>query len=463
MASGHYRPKQLPLYSVIDNGPPVTIAPQPFAPKQRGGGWGGFADSFLRFNEKAFRALNVKATAEFDAFGFSLQVQGGDRTGAIPLRSGQTNQVVGGLVVRPRFGWSGVGLVLAETGWPALPEFHELPMVPGSGREVPPWVLAGPILFRLQALLSQMHRGYQDKEETLPYPRGRILWHRYINESLGRGRWEQLPCRFPDLDKELQLRRYVRWALERLHLDLCRVGQADLIANTLAQLARRLLATLTDVAPQRPDGSNLARMARAGLANEVIWQGLEALVWIEEKRGLGGGRELDGVAWSLSLSQLWETYVEGVMRREAAINGGEVKVARLGETTIPLAWSDPMHRSLGHLVPDIVIRRGRSIQVVDAKYKAHLAELDHIGWRRFTEETRAAHRRDLHQILAYAALYDAETITATLVYPLRRPTWERLVAQKRDRAISQLVHGTRRIVLELRGLPFGMKGVHSTP
>ncbi len=71
------------------------------------------------------------------------------------------------------------------------------------------------------------------------------------------------------------------------------------------------------------------------------------------------------------------------------------------------------------MMPDIVVQRGRSVHIVDAKYKAHLAELDEAGWHRFAEETREQHRADLHQVLAYAALYDFEEVTTTLVYPLR--------------------------------------------
>ncbi|HAI86201.1 MAG TPA: hypothetical protein DCL63_04345 [Firmicutes bacterium] len=460
MAYGSSRrtvPQQLTLYTAVDSGPPIKLSPQPFAPSQRGGGWGTFADSFLRFNEEALSAVDVTAEARSDSSGFTLQLRPGGRTGAIPLRSGQTGNVAGGLVVQPRFGWSGVGRVLAETGWPALPEFHELPMVPGSGREVPPWVLAGPVLLRLGALLSQMRRGYQECEETLTRPRGRILWRRYISESLTQGHWEQLPCRFPDLGHDTLLRQHIRWALERLRTDLIRVGQADLVAVSLAQLSQRLLATLAGVTPRCPRRHDLERWARVGLLDGATYRGLEALAWVEEERGLGGGRELDGLAWSLSLSGLWEAYVEGVARREAALTGGEVRVARLGETTVPLAWSDPMHRSLGHLAPDIIVRRGRWVHIMDAKYKAHLAELDHVGWRRFAEETRAAHRADLHQILAYASLYEAEEITATLVYPLRHETWVTLARQHRDRASAELVHGGRRVLLVLRGLPFGTR------
>ena len=108
-----------------------------------------------------------------------------------------------------------------------------------------------------------------------------------------------------------------------------------------------------------------------------------------------------------------------------------------------------------HLVPDIVVRRGKAVRVVDAKYKAHFAELDEQAWTKMTDEIRESHRADIHQVLAYASLYDAEEITATLVYPLRQSTWEALHARQRDRARAELFHGKRRIRLELRGLPFG--------
>jgi 5-methylcytosine-specific restriction endonuclease McrBC regulatory subunit McrC len=120
-----------------------------------------------------------------------------------------------------------------------------------------------------------------------------------------------------------------------------------------------------------------------------------------------------------------------------------------------LHWSDPTHRSLGHLVPDLVVRKGRSIRIVDAKYKAHLVELDESGWHRFAEASREAHRADLHQVLAYSALYDADEITASVVNPLRYATWEALHARNRERSVAELYHGGRRLRLELRGLPFG--------
>jgi len=364
--------------------------------------------------------------------------------------------VAGGFIVKPRFDWAGMGQVLVETGWAASPEFLDLPLVPGSGREVPPWVLAGPVLARIEALLRSLKRGYREEEAVLRHPRGRILWPRYVSESLVRGQWDRLPCRFPDLGQDPILRRHARWVLERIRADLLAVGGTDPVAVSLAAVAVRLIELLADVQPLAPSKDDLRQsLGGTRLSDAVVRRGIEAFAWVVEERGLGGGRELDGLAWTMPLDRLWEAYVEGLVRREAALTGGEVRVGRLGQTTFPLEWSDPTHRSLGHLVPDIVVRRGRSVRIVDAKYKAHLAELDEAGWHRFTEETREQHRADLHQVLAYTALYDAEEITAELVYPLRRTTWAALHARGRDVARAELLHGGRTVRVVLRGVVFG--------
>lgn len=461
--AGHV-PAPKRLFRATDHGRAVTVDPEHFAPAQRGGGWGPFAEGFLRMNESALTRLDVRPEIASSDAGVRLALIPGARAGAIPLRSAQTGQVAGGLLVEPRFQWSGVGRVLSATGWHAGPEFLGGPLVPGSGREVPPWVLAGPVLIRLAELLRCLRRGYCQAEEVLQRPRGHIVWSRYVTESLARGRWANLPCRFPDLSSDPRLRRMVRWGLERVRSDLTSVGGGDTIARALVAMADELLSHLGDVVPLAPQRGEIQRVAAGDRTIDIALQhGLEALGWVVDERGLGGGREMDGLAWTLPLEQLWESYVESVVRREVAMTGGQIRVGRKRETVFPLEWSDPSHRSMGHLVPDIVVFRGASVHVIDAKYKAHLAELDEHGWQRFTDDKREAHRADVHQALAYAALYAADEVCTTLVYPLRRNTFESLRARGRDTSVAQLFHGARSVRLELRGLPFGDDRVPSRP
>jgi len=178
--------------------------------------------------------------------GAVVRIKPGGHTGAVPLRSAQTQSVVGGLVIRPRFEWAGVGRVLHETGWAAAPEFFDLPLVPGSGREIPPWVLAGPVITRRAELLRTAKRGYREKEENLKRPRGRILWAEYTSGQMPRGKGDTLPCRCPDLATDPKPRRLVRWGLERVRTDLLSVGGRHRVAMYLTHEAIRLLVSMSE-------------------------------------------------------------------------------------------------------------------------------------------------------------------------------------------------------------------------
>jgi hypothetical protein len=450
-------PRSQPLLHAVDHGAPVVVPPQPYVAASREGGWGPHLDPFLARNQAALHSLALEPRIIAGREGVRLELQPGGRAGAVPLCSAVTGQVAGGMVVAPRFGWPGVGRVLSVTGWGSGPEFLAQPLVPGSGREVPPWVLAGPALHRLAELLAHLRLGYRERTEVRRHPRGQIQWSSYVSRQLPSGKWHHLPCRFSELETDSRLRQAVRWTLERLRNDLTEQSTSDLVAILLTALARQLLEQVADVPARRPNRGELDPTLMGGaMASAAFREGLRAIGWIVDERGLGGGRSSDGLAWCLPLEQLWERYVEAVYRAEATRTGGKLRVGRLGETTIPLPWSDPLHRSLGHLVPDAIIRRPDSIQIVDAKYKAHFADLDATRWHQFTEEMQAAHRADIHQILAYAAAYgDAPTVQATLVYPVPQRLATVLADRGQDRSTAILPVGQRTITLELRALPFG--------
>jgi hypothetical protein len=448
-------PETKPLYAAVDHGHPLVIRQTHFAPASRSGSWGRFAESFIQFNEHSLAELDVQVELVPGALEPAIRLVPGARAGAVPLRSAQTGSVVAGLVVKPRFGWSGVGTVMSETGWAATPNFLDLPLVPGSARQVPPWVLAGPVLFRLQSLLASITHGYSLREEVRASPRGSILWPRYVSDSVARGAWHRLPCRYPDLSSDPILRGFVRWAVERVRSQLLKIGQNEIVAAELVVVANRLLDVLVDVQPKKPRLEELDRAGTTRVQETAIRSGLQAIGWILDERGLGGGCEMDGLAWQLPLERLWERYVEAKVRDEVVREGGDMSVGRLGQTVFPLHWSTNTARSMTHLIPDIVVRRGKSIRIVDAKYKAHFADLDEHTWMQMSTTIRDTHRADVHQVLAYASLYDAEDVTATLVYPLRLSTWEALRARRRDAAFADLFHGSRRVRLELRGIPFG--------
>jgi 5-methylcytosine-specific restriction endonuclease McrBC regulatory subunit McrC len=237
--------------------------------------------------------------------------------------------------------------------------------------------------------------------------------------------------------------------------ELLLVAGDDRLALGLRVDAARLLERLSDVPPVYPRPELIRRIAGGDpVLERSVRAGLEAIGWVRDERGLGGGREMDGLAWALPLERLWEDHVAAIVQDRVRQEGGVMRVGRRGETVTPLHWSDPSHRSLGHLVPDVIVTRANSVWIIDAKYKAHLAEIDESGWRRMADDIRHSHRADVHQALAYSALFDAPEVTATLAYPLREETWKGLRQRGLNRSVADIYAGDRHVRLELWGLPF---------
>ena len=131
----------------------------------------------------------------------------------------------------------------------------------------------------------------------------------------------------------------------------------------LERLSTFLLEQLSEVAPMKPRTRSWNdSTSNRTVADTALRQGLQALGWVVDERGLGGGQEMDGLAWQLPLEDLWERYVEAKFREEVAQEGGDIAVGRLRQTVFPLHWSTNTVRSMTHLIPDIVVRRGRAVR-----------------------------------------------------------------------------------------------------
>ncbi|NCA70470.1 MAG: hypothetical protein EOM91_10220 [Sphingobacteriia bacterium] len=173
---------------------------------------------------------------------------------------------------------------------------------------------------------------------------------------------------------------------------------------------------------------------------------IQSMGWVAERRGLGGARSLDGLAWNLAADQVWEAWVAAFIR-DLAPHLGLIWLGR-AEVRHQINWQGSL-TSMGALIPDTGLRGARRVIWVDAKYKAHLSLLARQGWPGLTEEVRSAHRADLHQALAYTALGNSDHCDSLLAYPL-------LGDESRPLAtIATLASGRRRVRLLLAGLPFG--------
>lgn len=393
------------------------------------------AEQLLAQNRRQFEALELEAQFRYDGSVVSFVFESTSPVGAVPLYSPLSGRPDFGLVIQPRFPWRGLGPMLGQMGWRVAPRPLRLPLLRRSERRVPPWVISLMVLDRLELLVQQLHRRFELTHDVLPAPKGTVRWGAYVSRELALGRPHRVPCRFPDLRDDRLLKGMIRWTVEAQAQSLgTQIGHGAFI-HQLLERAHALHVRVRDVAPVRPTVALTQGMARTPLRSDVFDEGLEAIEWTAEERGLAGLCELEGLPWVMNMDQFFEAWVECVLERVSRHTGGVLRRGRLRQTIVPLRWDRPSTGTQLSLLPDFLLEAPDFTLIVDAKYKRHFEEFAATARYEVPKETREAHREDIFQVLAYAALFVSKRRVAMLVYPCRKETWaslqrRRLLIQK---------------------------------
>ncbi len=411
------------------------------------------AEQFINQNLPLFDLLEVDVHRDYDGSDVLLHIESHGTVGAVPLRSPLTARHDFGLLVQPRFPWSGIGPMLAEMGWLISPAPLRLPLLRRSERRVPVWVLSLMVLARLKALLDQLTRRFETTTEICPAPKGRVEWEQYATRLMPRGDFLAVPCTFADLRDDRQLKGAIRFAVEKQLRSLETQCEQGAFVHRLIALAESLLLQVRNVSARRPAAGELQTWRRQPLRSDPFLDGLQAINWTIEERGLAGLSDLEGIPWTMPMEQFFEAWVETIFRTVAQKTGGVLRTGRRRETVAPLVWEPSYSGTQRSLVPDLVLEVENAAVIIDAKYKRHWEELQDGNWRNQTDALREQHRADLLQVLAYANLVHSREIVCCLVYPCSAKRWESLVRRGRLIHKSELPNRGRRVHLWLTAAP----------
>jgi hypothetical protein len=159
-----------PLLKTTDHGDPLEV--RAHAIGASGERW---VEPFLQANAPSMQRLRLQVDVCADSEVY-VRLTPGARIGAVPLVGPATRRVVAGILVEPRFRWPALGAVFNSIGFTVEPALGGSPLVPGPARDVPPWILAGPVIQRVAALLRHSRRSFVEHQETRSSPRGRAQW-----------------------------------------------------------------------------------------------------------------------------------------------------------------------------------------------------------------------------------------------------------------------------------------------
>ncbi len=411
------------------------------------------AEGLLTANTGLLRDLGVTADVTRRHGEPCLRIHTSTRIGAVPLRSPVTGRPDFGLVVEPRFAWASAGDMLAGTGFRVVPDLLPLPDLPQSERRVPPWVLSSVVLLRLRALLDSLQRRFAVTSAELRAPRGQVAWAQYAATRFALGRCLDVPCRFPDLRDDEELRGAIHWVVRRHRDALLGQRSAGLVVRRLIALCDALLARVGGSTPRMPVSRQREGWSRRSVAPRVFLEGIQAIDWTVEERGLAGLSDLTGLAWRMDMEVFFEAWVEAVAEEASRRVGAQLRAGRRQETRVPLDWAPPSAGSQRSLVPDLVLQRDGVAVVLDAKYKRHAEEIERLGWAHTDERLREQHRGDVLQALAYSTLFDAPRVVACLVYPASPTAWAGLVERGRTVTRARVRSGSRHVELALMAVP----------
>lgn len=413
------------------------------------------AEALVQQNRGILSDMLIQAHVERRSGQPGLRFQTSARIGAVPLRSPVSGRPDFGLVVTPRFPWEGVGDLLDATGLRVCPDLLPLPDLPQSEWRIPPWVLSSVVLRRIERLLDAAQRRFALRTEDRAAPRGRVDWSLYARTRFPRGRALSVPCTYPDLRDDEELRSAAHWTVRRHRDALLGQRATSRMVRRLLALCDRLLAVLAGSPPAVPSPNLRTRWRRTPLRAEAFQHGIEAIEWTADERGLAGLSDLAGLSWRLDMEVAFEAWVEALAVRLAQRRGGTVTAGLRGETRVPLIWTPPGAGSQRALLPDVVLRRDDVAVVLDAKYKRHSEQIERLGWHGVQEWLREQHRQDLLQVLAYAAVLDAPRVVAVLVYPCGSEAWKLLQVRRRTLTRARVAGTPRRIELALLAVPLG--------
>lgn len=411
------------------------------------------AQQFLAQNRGILSSFGITADLDYDGTSLDLVLQAGTRIGALPLLSPTTGKPDYGLVIKPRFDWRGIGPMLAAMGWRVVPTPLRLPLLPTSERKIPAWVLSTIILVRLKALLDRLDRRFEMVSTNLSAPKGSVDWGRYAISGIGRAKFLEVPCSFPDLRDDSHLKSAIHFSLLKQHSSLEGQRSAGIVVMHLIALCQSLIERVRNFTPRQPVPSFMERIYSRPLMTNIFREGIQAIEWTVEDRGLAGISDLEGIPWTMSMEEFFEAWLETLVGRLARLVGGIMRIGRKRETVTPLYWDPPYVGSQRYLLPDVVLEKDDATVIFDAKYKEHWEELNLTRWGNLDDEIRERHRLDLLQVLAYSTVHSKKRVMSCLVYPCRSSTWKSLSERERLYHKASLAAGDRKVDLILTAVP----------
>ncbi|GAW98727.1 5-methylcytosine restriction system specificity protein McrC [Secundilactobacillus mixtipabuli] len=354
--------------------------------------------AFIELNREAFAYLNIEAFQLRE----ELHLITNGYVGAVPLRMPQkgSGKASTDLIVKPRYG-------AQETNWFAwmseLSDFSGVNLTPetdsrlkltrSEGTPTPRYLMAQEVIKNMVAVVkSRDWQMFKNERKQLERPVGNVDWSRYARQSAD----PQKRLLFPtNVNVMTQNHTEFERALNVLS-EAVQIINSRLTPNRIKQNCHEDLAFLQHqiaVSGHVKHESEPFHIQKRESADVQQLKGaLNAFIQQQTKREY---------SWRIDFSMLFERYVQRLLAN--TVNQVDNNM-RISHTLTPHYGHQVSQLMPKYLEPDMVAEFAGYKIVLDAKYKSYF----YVRYGEDYESQKERIRHDIHQIIAYTSLINAQ-------------------------------------------------------
>jgi len=370
-----------------------------------------YVKKWIKINQKYLDFLGISYFWD-DEKGLILEAL--NKIGLAPIRNPYGGKVYGSITVKPRIGWIKISEILESIEWRLKPEFLEFEEPIMSDGIFPRWLKALDTLKAIERALQRYMSGIKETHEVKDRPVGKVNWNDYSTRNVPYGKWNRFSCTITDYSLDIDIHRQFKGVVEQIEKDLHGRYVPVNVKRIAFPTLRKINKILENVNLEPPDVEKM-KNSNIPLLYRNIYEDAKkrAIEYISQSRFSIYPGEFFGLPWRIEMERLFEFWVEywsykfskqiGANFYSDIRRNSKIRFLKLGE------W-----RGLRELRPDIIIDKAEHTVIIDVKYKKHLL---YLKLDNFTKDLLEEHRKDIHQILAYAGVSSNTDKKAVLVYP----------------------------------------------
>ena len=353
--------------------------------------------NFIELNSKRLAFLKIEAVGKYDINGkYSLNLYSSRFAGCIPLLSPTTGLPFGNLSVTSRFG-EDISELLSLVGDVITPEYDEQIRLNSNDAITPPVYLEC-LKFIDKYIEAQRYRWrkFSNGERIENRPSSSTNWAKYAILSANplyslkyNNKKNLLSYDHPEW-RELSY--VLNLAIEVVNSSRTPLRSRTPYFNKILSLTRSLEGQVIE----KTNGFNI-HMSDPQVIKELKVLGNNIIK--NDSSSL--------YAWRIDFAAFFEKYVQFLLKNVAFQRGASISTNR----KYPINGKKPAW-GLAYLEPDIVIQKDKTQYIVDAKYKAHMFNIENS-----VEDLKESFRKDLHQVLAYSSFSNQVLKHVILIYP----------------------------------------------